>query len=529
MSGSTLQKNSGDYLVWAGIVTDKLLAAAAGASAFGPRPVGRDSPGRVPRPSGTRGHGTDRISMSEAKKPLPRMFWLLMAAGLSVLLVGSAISTHLLAAQGRSGAVGSGQTSGSAVQPPLGPVAGVVLSADGTPLNGTKRTSGTFTASVNAPENVTVKFKMDGNYLGQDSSAPYTWPVQTGPGTHRLEARWDSAGSPRVDATFEVLPAGGSAPAPEASAPAVSPTAAAPQPVAPGPAGTVVVATSAELTSALAAAQPGQTIQLKDGRYIGKFSAAASGTSAAPITLTGSRAAVLSTGSVRSGYGLHITGSHWRVSGLSVTDSGKGIVLDGSTHTVLSNLDVGRTGTEAVHFRADSADSAIRDSDVHDTGLDKPGFGEGIYVGSATSNWRTVMGSAAKPDRSDRVEIRNNRISRTSAEGIDVKEGTSNGAIIGNSFSNAGYSGENSADSWVDVKGNGYTVTGNSGTATKLDALQVHSVLDGWGRNNVFSGNSVRGGVPGHEVWIQSARLGNTVGCKSSAAGRGLTNVPCSP
>ena len=291
----------------------------------------------------------------------------------------------------------------------------------------------------------------------------------------------------------------------------------------------MTVSTAAELSAALAAARPGQTIRLNDGAYTGKFVAAASGTDAAPITLTGSRAAVLSSGSLKSGYGLHITGSYWQVSGLSVAQSAKGIVLDGSAHTVLSNVDVGSIGSEAVHFRANSTDCTIRDSEIHDTGLAKPGFGEGIYVGSAKSNWETVMGSATTPDRSDRVLISNNRISRTSAEGIDIKEGTTGGKITGNSFSEAGFSGANSADSWVDVKGNGYTVTGNSGSTTKLDALQVHNVLDGWGRDNAFAGNTVQGGVPGYEVWIQSGDLGNTVRCQASTAGRGLTNIPCTP
>lgn len=139
------------------------------------------------------------------------------------------------------------------------------------------------------------------------------------------------------------------------------------------------------------------------------------------------------------------------------------------------------------------------------------------------------MGSAATPDRSDRVVISNNRVSRTAAEGIDIKEGTTGGKVTGNSFSEAGFSGANSADSWVDVKGNGYTVTGNSGSDTKLDALQVHNVLDGWGRDNAFAGNTVLGGVPGYEVRIQSADLGNTVRCQASAAGRGLTNIACTP
>lgn len=137
------------------------------------------------------------------------------------------------------------------------------------------------------------------------------------------------------------------------------------------------------------------------------------------------------------------------------------------------------------------------------------------------------MGSSSIPDLSDHVTVKNNHISNTTAEGIDVKEGTTGGSIIGNVFSNAGFSGQNFADSWVDVKGNAYDVRGNSGMTTKLDAFQVHSVLSGWGRSNVFSANTVLGGVPGYEVWIQSASPGNLVVCKTSNAVKGLSNVPC--
>ena len=369
--------------------------------------------------------------------------------------------------------------------------------------------------------------------------APRLWPLlATGLTLLVLGAVPSAEGSPpaaRAGTTQSLQP---STPVEEAEPPdAATAPAAMPSPAAPPPAeapaaaapaaGTVAVSTSAELDAALAAARPGQSIQLGDGTYTGKFVASASGTDVAPITLSGSRAAVLSSGSLKSGYGLHITGSYWRVSGLSVAQSAKGIVLDRSAHTVLSQVDVGNIGSEAVHFRTNSTDGTIQDSEIHDTGLAKPGFGEGIYVGSAKSNWESVMGSAKTPDRSDRVLISNNRISRTSAEGIDIKEGTTGGKVTGNSFSEAGISGANSADSWVDVKGNGYTVTGNSGSTTKLDALQVHNVLDGWGRDNAFSGNTVLGGVPGYEVWIQSGGLGNTVRCQASAAGRGLANIPC--
>lgn len=408
------------------------------------------------------------------------------------------------------------------------------LTVDGLTLRNSSQPNGKFTVAVNAPLGATVKFKMDGNYLGQDKSWPYHWIVDAGPGNHKLEARWDLNGQQKTEAPFAV----GAAPAPAtAPAPAIAP-APAPAPVpapAPAPApvsastGTVNVSTSSELTAALRNAQPGQTIHVNDGKYVGKFEASASGTASAPITLTGSRAAILTTGNVASGYGLHVTGSQWRISGISVAESGKGIVLDGSRGTVIRSVDVGKIGSEAVHFRQNSSDGEILDSEIHDTGLSQPAYGEGVYAGSATSNWASIMGSSSEPDRSDRVLIKNNRITNTSAEGVDIKEGTTGGSVVGNVFSNAGYSGANSADSWVDIKGNGYTVTGNSGSTAKLDAFQVHSVMTGWGRDNHFSGNTVVDGVPGYEVWIQSASLGNTVTCASSPAKLGLTNIPCSP
>lgn len=422
-----------------------------------------------------------------------------------------------------AGLVGLLIIAATAASPAASAAIGPTLTVDGAPLAGSVQPDGDFTVTAGAPAGVTVKFKIDGTYLGQDSSAPYTWPVTTAAGSHRIEARWDLNGRQSVAAEFQVASPSESAPAPS---PSPSP---APEPVpAPIPANTVSVSTAAELSAALAAAAPGQTIHMQDGLYVGKFVASASGTADAPITLAGSRAAVLSTGSIWSGYGLHVTGSHWRIAGLAVTEAAKGIVLEGSTHTVISNVDVGRIGSEAVHFRKNSSDGIVRDSDIHDVGLAQPGYGEGVYVGSAKSNWATVMGSADVPDRSDRVQILNNRISRTAAEGVDAKEGTSGGVIRGNSFTDAGYSGSNSADSWADIKGNGYIVDGNTGSTALADAFQVHSVLEGWGLNNSFSGNTILGGVPGYEVWVQSGSLGTVIACKESKAGLGLSNVPCS-
>ncbi|RJT80927.1 hypothetical protein D6T63_06935 [Arthrobacter cheniae] len=398
----------------------------------------------------------------------------------------------------------------------------ITILGDGKSLADTVQQNGSFTASVQAPTGSTVKFKLDGTYLGQDTEAPYTWPVTAGTGLHKLNVRWDtSTGRQEATVNFSIgttTPAPVQ-PAPPAPAPAPTPPTTSP---APSPAGVVQVSTAAGLKSALASAQPGQVIELRDGRYIGAFTASASGTASAPITLRGSRNAVLSTGSTSSGYGLHVTGSNWRITGISVASSAKGIVLDGSKNTVINGVDVGTIGAEAVHFRSGSSDGAVLDSFIHDTGLTHPEYGEGIYIGSAKSNW--VSGA---PDRSDRITVRGNRVTNTSAEGIDIKEGTTGGVITGNVFTNSGFSGANYADSWVDVKGNGYRIEGNSGLGTKLDAFQVHSVLAGWGMGNSFTSNTVQGGVPGYEVWVQSASLATTIACKASGAARGLSNIAC--
>jgi hypothetical protein len=286
----------------------------------------------------------------------------------------------------------------------------------------------------------------------------------------------------------------------------------------------ISVSTSSELEDALEEAQPGQTIELENGVYTGTFEAEASGTESERITLTGSRRAVLTTGTTSSGYGLHVTGSYWNITGLSVLRASKGIVLDGSNFTVIDGVNVGFIGEEAIHLRENSASVTVQNSIVHTTGLTNPSIGEGIYIGSAVSNW-----PSSEPDRSDAAQILNNWIVNTSAEGIDIKEGTTGGVISGNRFVNAGYSGANFADSWVDAKGNGYQITGNWGWRTLLDAFQVHVAVDGWGQGNVFRGNTVFGGVPGYEVWVQSGATGTVVSCEPTAALKGMTNIACVP
>lgn len=295
------------------------------------------------------------------------------------------------------------------------------------------------------------------------------------------------------------------------------------------------------LKAALAAARPGTTITLADGTYLGdsvrdghpdepgRFAASTPGTAAAPITLRGSRRAVLDGGGPDGGYGLHLVGAnYWRLEGFTVSSASKGIVLDGSSHVSITGVRVTDIGAEGVHFRSFSSDNTLDRSEVDHTGVSKPNFGEGVYVGSAKSNWGKYSHGA--PDTSDRNQIVDNQITATRAEDIDVKEGSTGGALRGNTLDGSEIAGKNSADSWIDVKGNDYTVSGNHGTHSLLDGFQVHVPLAGWGRRNTFSNNVLDVQAPGVGIWLQNTAVdqGNVIRCSNvvtgAAAGNYATN-----
>lgn len=299
----------------------------------------------------------------------------------------------------------------------------------------------------------------------------------------------------------------------------------------------VTVKTSAELTAALSDALPGDIITMADGTYTGKislngigasFGASTAGTANAPITLRGSRSAVINGGSTSGGYGLYLSGAnYWNVSGFTITNAGKGLVADRTNRTIIDGLRIYNIGVEALHLRAFSSDNVLRNNIISDTGIEKPQYGEGIYIGSAKSNWKTYSNGNA--DTSDRNQIIGNTVSSTGAESLDIKEGSSYGIVSNNSFNGAGMSGDNYADSLIDVKGNNYTITNNTGINALLDAYQVHSVLNGWGYNNSFKGNTLDVRAPGYGFNVQSSAKGNIVYCDNTItnAAKGFANVIC--
>ncbi|WP_285742094.1 right-handed parallel beta-helix repeat-containing protein [Lentzea sp. NBRC 105346] len=319
------------------------------------------------------------------------------------------------------------------------------------------------------------------------------------------------------------------------------------------------VSNSDQLKAALANATPGTTIKLAPGTYRGAFATQRAGTAAKPITLTGPPAAVLindgpsgeppqcpvPTAGWDSGYGLWLFGApYWNLTGFTVAESKKGIVLDNSPHVTIDGVTVHHVDEEAVHFRRSSSDAVIRNSRITDTGLVQPSYGEGVYIGSANSNW-SCHGNTGGADRSDRVQVVGNTFGpRVAAEHIDVKEGTSQGVIRGNTFHGQGIAGQNSADSWIDVKGSGYLIEDNTGDFSSpgvfANGYETHnpgtspSFPNGCG--NTWRGNkSDLGGVGQYAIYVSSASkcaanpnvvfASNTV----TRAKKGLTNVKVTP
>lgn len=319
-----------------------------------------------------------------------------------------------------------------------------------------------------------------------------------------------------------------------------------PPPSTPIPGGgrRVNVSNTDQLTAAIADAKPGDVIELADGTYEGKkkvgnytgsFAITASGTAEKPIYLKGSHNAVIESGGPGGRYGLYFVGaSHWIVQGIKVTNATKGIVLDGSNNNLFDDVVITQTGQEGIHFRAHSSDNTIQNSEVSYTGVRNATYGEGIYFGSANSNWGTYTGG--QPDKSDRNKALHNRISFTGAESMDIKEGTTGGVIDGNTINGAGMTGS-WADSWLDVKGNSYTITNNVGENALLDGFQIHVAIKGWGNNNYFANNTANVNGPGYGLSIQSGATGTVWKCNNIVRGaasgnavfNGKTPFACTP
>ena len=300
----------------------------------------------------------------------------------------------------------------------------------------------------------------------------------------------------------------------------------------------IEVFTSAGLQQALNNAKVGDEIVLKDGNYKGNFTipSTVNGTAKQPIILRGSTKAILDGNTTNTGYVLHLQANYWILKGFTITNGLKGLMSDNANNNVIDGLTINNIGEEAVHLRKFSCKNTIQNCNISNAGLKTADYGEGVYIGTAVSNWAKY--SNGVEDKSDSNKVVNNTIGpNITAECIDIKEGTTGGIIRGNKFNSTGITGANSGDSWMDVKGNGYLIENNTGFNPKgsvlKDGYQVHCAVNGWGNNNLFKNNTCEVNADGYGINIslkssKGEAKGNIVYENNNvmAAKSGVSNIP---
>lgn len=262
----------------------------------------------------------------------------------------------------------------------------------------------------------------------------------------------------------------------------------------------VLVTNTEELHAALADAQAGDEIILKEGVYthsdwIGVwafFYAEASGTAEKPIILRSEdpeKPATISGNTYETKTALRIIGSYWEIRDLNICNAAKGIFLEQSEHTVISNCEVYDIGDEAIHIIDNSSYNLVENCYIHDTGKLTPKYGEGVYIGSSHKtegygfecHYNTVRGCRIGPN--------------VTADHVDIKEYTIGNVVEECTFDGAGIAGLNGGDSFVEIKGNNCIVRNNTGyqnnSENMLYAFDANQQLEGWGQNNKIYDNTV--------------------------------------
>ena len=278
----------------------------------------------------------------------------------------------------------------------------------------------------------------------------------------------------------------------------------------------VNVSTVAALTSATLNAKAGDTIWVAPGMYelpssncqkdtfvnntgrdCGRIWLGADGTKNNPIVLAGSDPAnppeIYGT-AVNSNYGIHVTGNYVILKNLKIHTFSKGVVFDNSVGALMEDCEVYHTGTELVHVRDSSQQVTLNRNFIHGSGYETPRYGEGIYVGTYFKSWASSQqsdktagfwGADASQHRYsgydwrvNDTKITCNIVKATTAENIDVKEGTIRGTVQGNMFiaDSTNYDGQvDYDDANIDMKGASWSVTDNYFYNSKKSGLPYYN------------------------------------------------------
>jgi hypothetical protein len=221
--------------------------------------------------------------------------------------------------------------------------------------------------------------------------------------------------------------------------------------------------------------------------------------------------------------------------GFNLTLANKGFYADNCNNITVQNLNIYNIGNEGIHFLNRSSNCNIYNNVVFQTGMgtdpDSKGYGEGIYIGSASNKWEDNY-----IDDTNNINIFNNNLFDTYAECIDIKEGTHDGLIKGNTFGGKNLNNYNYADSWVNVKGTKWKICNNEGTITYANGsgMQTQYIETKYpsinsGSYNIFCGNILNCYCDSYAIYINTNNtIGNIVYSNNIAsnANNGLTNIP---
>ena len=289
-----------------------------------------------------------------------------------------------------------------------------------------------FVLTVDLAGATSAKLVVDGTYAGEDDEPPLQFAIELSAGEHRavvraiVDAPDDPDTEARVDSRFTV-----SADAPTPIAPPSPMSTAATT----NAAGELVVTTPDQLREALATApagrgDPGRRRRVPFEPSPGRRRRRAP--PAAPITLRGSRAR-RAPDQERLG---RLRPAHHRRPLAGRGPDGRPRHQGHRARRFGRHGDRRRRGVR--HRRRGRALPVVLErrraanSFIHDTGRNSPQYGEGVYVGSANSNWSKyectdAVEGVGEGDNTERVVIEDNVFEDITAEGADLKEGTDSG------------------------------------------------------------------------------------------------------
>jgi hypothetical protein len=285
------------------------------------------------------------------------------------------------------------------------------------------------------------------------------------------------------------------------------------------------------LQAALDAAWPGDTVIVAAGTYPGEFRSVRSGERGAPITIEGRDGAVLKGKGAGVGRVLTIRHDWLVVDGLTVTDGGKGIWLEGARHVTIRKNVVSGIGGECVRLKYFAVRNEVSGNRIGPCGLVAFDLragnknGEGVYVGTAPE--QLSRNPTQEPDASGGNWVHDNVIS-VPAECVDVKESAERNLVERNTCTG----GRDPEGAGLGSRGNRNVFRYNRVTDVVGKGVRLGGDTPSQGIHNEVYGNVLLR-TEGHAVGamrLPQARIcGNTVGRNGAGVSNTRSVTPATP